>query len=112
MEKQNYMDNISDLSAEQIAEGIANGIVTGTNTAFSEDFEIGDKFLAATSGGKVVEFTVRSIDNATNPLTVMRVTPSDISVPAGALYQKNQILGLQNKINEIISAMKSLNLLV
>jgi hypothetical protein len=91
---------------------ITAGAVTGTGTSFSDDFERGDKFLAATSAGKVVEFTVMSIDAATNPATVMRVTPADVSIAAGSLYQKSQILELQNKINEIIEGMKKLNLLV
>jgi hypothetical protein len=91
---------------------IASGVVTGTGTLFSADFVPGDTFLATTSAGKVVEFTVASIDNATNPNTVMRVTPSDVNISAGGLYRKNSILDLQNKINEIIAGLKTLDLFV
>ena len=109
------IDNVSVPANQAYYAGtiqIASGVVTGTGTLFSADFVPGDTFLATTSVGKVVEFTVASIDNATNPNTVMRVTPSDVNISAGGLYRKNSILDLQNKINEIITGLKTLDLFV
>lgn len=91
---------------------IASGVVTGTGTTFSADFQPGDTFLATTSAGKIVEFTVASIDNATSPNTVMRVTPNNVDISAGGLYRKNSLLTLEQKINEIIAGLKTLDLFV
>ncbi len=91
---------------------IVSGVVTGSGTTFSADFVAGDTFIAETAEGRVIEFTVASIDYATNPNTVMRVTPSTIDVPSGTLYQKNYTAALQDKVNEIIAGLKSLNLFV
>jgi hypothetical protein len=89
---------------------IVDGLVTGVGTIFDSDFEIGDTFLSTTASGKVVEFTVASLDRATNPNTVMRVTPNNETIAAGSRYQKNEIRALQQKLNEVITSLKTLNL--
>lgn len=86
------------------------GLVTGSGTTFDSDFQVGDTFVSTTSTGEVVEFTVASFDRATNPNTVMRVTPSDKTVSAGSKYQRNEIRELKLKLNEIIESLKTLNL--
>ncbi len=90
---------------------ISNANVTGTNTQLDSELEVGDTFLAVTSAGEEVEFKVTAIDT-TSPSTAMTVSPTNKTVTAGARFKRNQDLALKNKINEIISALKGLNLIV
>jgi hypothetical protein len=90
---------------------VANAIVTGSSTLFDSELDVGDSFVAITSTGEEVEFTVASFDT-TSPNTSMTVTPTNKTVTAGARFKRNQNLDLKRKINEIISTLKSLNIIV
>lgn len=90
---------------------IANAIVTGSSTLFDSELDVGDSFVAITSTGEEVEFTVASFDT-TSPNTSMTVTPTNKTVTAGTRFKRNQNLDLKRKINEIISTLKSLNIIV
>lgn len=90
---------------------VANAIVTGSSTLFGSELDVGDSFVAITSTGEEVEFTVASFDT-TSPNTSMTVTPTNKTVTAGARFKRNQNLDLKLKINEIISTLKSLNIIV
>ncbi len=90
---------------------VANAIVTGLSTLFGSELDVGDSFVAITSTGEEVEFTVASFDT-TSPNTSMTVTPTNKTVTAGTKFKRNQNLDLKRKINEIISTLKSLNIIV
>lgn len=90
---------------------VANAIVTGANTAFDSELDVGDSFVATTSAGEEVEFTVASFDT-TNPNTTMTVTPTNKTVTAGTRFKRNQNLALKLKVNEIIAALKSLDIVI
>jgi hypothetical protein len=90
---------------------ITNANVTGTNTSFDTQLDVGDVFIATTSAGEDVEFTVASFDTTT-PATVMTVTPTNKTVTAGARFKRSQDLNLKVKINEIIAALRTLKLVV
>jgi len=85
--------------------------VTGTSTAFDSQLDVGDVFIATTSAGEDVEFTVTGFDT-TNPATSMTVTPTNKTVTAGARFKRGQDQILRAKINEIITALKGLKLVV
>lgn len=90
---------------------VANAIVTGSSTLFDSQLDVGDSFVAITSTGEEVEFTVASFDT-TSPSTSITVTPTNKTVTAGTRFKRNQNLDLKRKINEIISTLKSLNIIV
>lgn len=90
---------------------IAGPNVTGTATQLDSELDVGDSFIATTSTGEVVEFTVTSFDT-TAPQTSMTVTPTNKTVPATSRFSSNQNLQLKSKVNEIISALKALKLIV
>jgi hypothetical protein len=90
---------------------VAGANVTGTNTAFDTQLDVGDVFIATTSAGEDVEFTVTGFDT-TNPATSMTVIPTNKTVTAGARFKRGQDLILRAKINEIIAALKGLKLVV
>lgn len=94
---------------------IANGVVTGNasgsdKTLFTKEISIGDIFIV-NSGGKDIEFKVRSFDTAT-PDSKMSVTPTNISIDTMSLYKKDIDRLIGNKVNEIISVLQKLNILV
>lgn len=90
---------------------VNNSVVTGTNTAFDSELDVGDTFIATTSAGEEVEFTVTAFDSI-NPATSMTVTPTNKTATAGARFKRNAILELKIKINEIILALKASKILV
>lgn len=95
---------------------INNANVTGTGTAFDTQFSVGDTFVAMTSPPspgipEEVEFTVTGFDSAT-PGTSMTVIPTNKVVAPNTRYKRNQNLELKSKVNEIITALKSLDLIV
>jgi hypothetical protein len=90
---------------------VANAVVTGTSTAFDTQLDVGDVFMATTSTGEEVEFTVTAFDTV-SPAVSMTVTPTNKTVTAGARFKRSQNLDLKVKINEIIAALKTLQLIV
>lgn len=90
---------------------VSAATVTGVSTLFDSELDVGDSFVAVTSGGEEVEFTVTGFDT-TNPNTAMTVTPTNKTVTAGARFKRNQNLDLKLKINQIITALKALNIVV
>jgi hypothetical protein len=90
---------------------ISNANVTGVNTAFEEELEEGDVFIATTSAGEEVEFRVTGFDSDT-PGTKITVAPTNRTVSAGSRYRRNQNLELKRAVNEIIFAMKKLKLII
>ena len=90
---------------------ISAAAVVGVSTLFDSELDVGDSFVAVTSGGEEVEFTVTGFDT-TNPNTAMTVTPTNKTVTAGARFKRNQNLDLKLKINQIIAALKALNIVV
>ena len=90
---------------------IAGANVTGSATLLDSELDVGDCFITTTSTGEVVEFTVTSFDTTT-PQTLMTVTPTNKTVPIGSRFSSNQNLQLKSKVNEIISALKALKLIV
>lgn len=94
---------------------ISAGVVTGNadgddKTLFSKQLSIGDIFIVNING-KDVEFKVRSFDTAT-PDSKMSVTPTNITVGSMSVYRKDIDRLLGNKINELISTLQKLNILV
>ena len=90
---------------------ISAAAVVGVSTLFDSELDVGDSFVAVTSGGEEVEFTVTGFDT-TSPNTAMTVTPTNKTVTAGARFKRNQNLDLKLKINQIIAALKALNIVV
>lgn len=90
---------------------ISNANVTGTNTSFDSQLEVGDSFIAVTSSGEEVEFTVTAFDSVA-PSTSMTVSPTNKTVSASSRFRKNQNLELKKKLNEVIAALKTLKLIV
>jgi len=88
-----------------------NGVVTGVSTEFDSQLDIGDSFIAISSAGEEIEFSVTAFDTV-SPATVMTVTPSNKTVTVGSRFKRNQNLDLKLKINEIIAALKSSNIVV
>lgn len=94
-----------------IDAGIVTGNASGDDkTLFSKELSIGDIFIV-NSGGKDIEFKVRSFDTSL-PDSKMSVTPTNINVGSMSPYRKdiNRLIG--NKVNEIISVLQKLNILV
>jgi hypothetical protein len=90
---------------------IAGANVTGTATIFDSELDVGDVFIATTTTGEEVEFTVTSF-NTTTPQTAMTVIPTNKTVTAGARFMADQNLELKSKVNEIIAALKALKFIV
>ncbi len=90
---------------------ISGGVVTGTSTAFDTELDVGDSFIATTSTGEIVEFIVTAF-GSTSPSTSMTVIPTNKVVSATTKFTRNQNLELKKKVNEIISALKTLNFFV
>jgi hypothetical protein len=90
---------------------IAGANVTGTATIFDSELDVGDVFIATTTTGEVVEFTVTSF-NTTTPQTAMTVIPTNKTVTAGTRFMADQNLELKSKVNEIIAALKALKFIV
>lgn len=88
-----------------------NGVVTGVSTLLDSELDVGDSFIAVSSAGEEVEFSVTGFDTV-SPATVMTVTPTNKTVTAGTRFKRNQNQTLNLKVNEIISALKSLNIIV
>jgi hypothetical protein len=90
---------------------VNNSVVTGTSTSFDSQLDVGDTFIATTSAGEDVEFTVTAFDSIT-PATSMTVTPTNKTVTAGGRFKRNGDLELKTKVNEIILALKALKIFV
>jgi hypothetical protein len=90
---------------------VSGAEVTGTNTAFDSELEVGDVFVTTTSAGDRVELRVTGFDTD-NPSTKLTVAPTNRTVDAGTRFERNQNLELKQKVNEIILALKKLNLFV
>ena len=90
---------------------VNNSVVTGTSTSFDSQLDVGDAFIATTSAGEDVEFTVTAFDSIT-PATSMTVTPTNKTVTAGGRFKRNVDLELKTKVNEIILALKALKIFV
>lgn len=90
---------------------IANANVTGVSTQFDSQLDVNDTFIAVTSTGEEVEFTVTAFDSA-NPATAITVSPTNKTVTAGTRFKRNQNLELKSKINEILAALRDLKLIV
>jgi hypothetical protein len=90
---------------------VNNSVVTGTSTSFDSQLDVGDTFIATTSAGEDVEFTVTAFDSIT-PATSMTVTPTNKTVTAGGRFKRNVDLELKTKVNEIILALKALKIFV
>lgn len=90
---------------------IAGANVTGTATIFDSELDVGDVFIATTTTGEEVEFTVTSF-NTTTPQTAMTVIPTNKTVTAGTRFMADQNLELKSKVNEIIAALKALKFIV
>jgi hypothetical protein len=99
---------------------IVGANVTGTGTAFDTQLDIGDVFVATvpaiTAEGTTipeeeVEFTVTSFDTTT-PATKITVTPTSKTISSNVRFRRSRDLDLRKKINEIIGALKTLDLVV
>jgi hypothetical protein len=90
---------------------ISNSAVTGVNTLFDSQLDVGDSFIAVTSAGEEVEFTVTGFDTV-SPGSAMTVTPTNKTVTAGTRFKLNQNLILKLKVNEIIAALKGLDIII
>jgi hypothetical protein len=90
---------------------ITGANVTGTSTIFDSELDVGDVFIATTTTGEEVEFTVTSF-NTTTPQTAMTVIPTNKTVTAGSRFMADQNLELKSKVNEIITALKALKFIV
>jgi hypothetical protein len=99
---------------------IVGANVTGTGTTFDTQLDIGDVFVATvpaiTTGGTTipeeeVEFTVTSFDTTT-PATKITVTPTSKTISSNVRFRRSRDLDLRKKINEIIGALKTLDLVV
>lgn len=98
---------------------ISNGVVTGTDTTFSADLDVGDTIFVAYLDEsqdpdpdplpvRLREFKITSFDTI-NFSTQMSVTPTNITVGAGAHFYRSESQEIKNKINEILDALKNLN---
>lgn len=90
---------------------VNNSVVTGTSTTFDSQLDVGDTFIATTSAGEDVEFTVTAFDSIT-PAASMTVTPTNKTVTAGARFKRNVDLEIKTKVNEIILALRALKIFV
>jgi hypothetical protein len=90
---------------------ISGGVVTGSNTDFTGELNIGDIFIAQDSNGFDVEFQITAFDTAT-PDTKLAVIPTNKTVNAGSFYKRDINRLIARKINEVIFALKKLNVFV
>lgn len=111
----------------------ADGVVTGTSTAFDTQLSVGDTFVVITGTPasteadatpitkvllnatpihlKTTEFRVTGFDTLL-PGTKMTVSPTNVVVPAGTRFKRNENFELKSKINEILTILKSLKFVV
>jgi len=90
---------------------ISGGVVTGSNTDFTGELNIGDIFIAQDSNGFDVEFQITAFDTAT-PDTKLAVIPTNKTVAMGSHYKRDINRLIARKINEVIFALKRLNVFV
>ena len=107
----------------------ADGVVTGISTAFDTQLSVGDTFVVVTGTPasteadttpitkatpihlKTTEFRVTGFDTLL-PGTKMTVSPTNVVVPAGTRFKRNENFELKSKINEILAVLKSLKFVV
>lgn len=87
------------------------GVVTGVGSAFDTQLDVGDIFVAFMSTGEEVEFRVASFDTV-SPQTIMSVTPTNKALVAGTKFSRSRSFELKSKVNEILTVLKSLKLIV
>jgi hypothetical protein len=90
---------------------VSGGVVTGSSTDFTTELNIGDIFIAQDSNGFDVEFQITAFDTAT-PNTKLAVIPTNKTVNAGTSYKRDINRLIARKINEVIFALKKLNVFV
>jgi|688.fasta_scaffold02098_33 hypothetical protein len=90
---------------------ISGGIVTGSGTDFTGELNLGDIFIAEDANGFDVEFQITAFDTAT-PDTKLAVIPTNKTVNAGSSYKRDINRLIAKKINEVIFALKKLNVFV
>jgi hypothetical protein len=90
---------------------IAGGVVTGSSTDFTTELNIGDIFIAQDENGFDVEFQITAFDTAT-PDTKLAVIPTNKTVAMGSHYKRDINRLIARKINEVIFALKRLNVFV
>jgi hypothetical protein len=91
---------------------ISGGNVTGVGTTLSTQLAVGDIFVAEDNSGVDVEFQVVSFDtDPAQAATKMSVVPTNKTVVSKP-FKKNVNAILAKKINEIISALKTLDIFV
>ena len=88
-----------------------NGVVVGADTLFNSELNVGDSFRAVSSTGEDIEFLVTGFGTVDSE-TTMTVTPTNRLVTAGTKFRRNLNLDLKLKINEIITALKTLGFVV
>ncbi len=90
---------------------ISGGIVTGSGTDFTGELNLGDIFIAEDANGFDVEFQITAFDTTT-PDTKLAVIPTNKTVNAGSSYKRDINRLIAKKINEVIFALKKLNVFV
>ena len=90
---------------------ISGGIVTGSGTDFTGELNLGDIFIAEDANGFDIEFQITAFDTAT-PDTKLAVIPTNKTVNAGSSYKRDINRLIAKKINEVIFALKKLNVFV
>ena len=90
---------------------VSGGVVTGSSTDFTTELNIGDIFIAQDDNGFDVEFQITAFDTAT-PNTKLAVIPTNKTVNAGTSYKRDINRLIARKINEVIFALKKLNVFV
>ena len=90
---------------------VDGGVVTGSSTDFTTELNIGDIFIAQDDNGFDVEFQITAFDTAT-PNTKLTVIPTNKTVNAGSFYKRDINRLIARKINEVIFALKRLNVFV
>lgn len=89
---------------------INSGVVIGNSSSFFTEFEVGDVFMATTSGGIDTEFIVSSFDSIT-PQTKMTVLPSNVIIPPNSRYKRIESRQVKLKLNELIGVLKQLKII-
>lgn len=87
------------------------GVVTGVGSSFDTQLDVGDIFVAFMATGEEVEFRVASFDTV-SPQTIMSVTPTNKALAAGTKFSRGKNFELKSKVNEILTVLKSLKLIV
>jgi hypothetical protein len=90
---------------------VSGGVVTGSSTDFTTELNLGDIFIAKDTNGFDVEFQITAFDTAT-PNTKLAVIPTNKTVNAGSFYKRDINRLIARKINEVIFALKKLNVFV